>query len=128
MILGFTETERLKKTKQDRQKRCRSLLCRICSKRISDMHYLTSADGGSPNRIFCNPNGFVYEIITLSRCEGISDASPPILEETWFPDYPWIVVNCAYCLTHLGWRWEHLGRIPSLFYGLIRERLEEKGN
>ena len=92
------------------------------------MRCLTSVDGGSPNRVFLNPNGDLYEIITLSDCEGLQDTSPPILEETWFPGYPWFVLHCSSCLTHLGWRWENPGRIPSLFYGLIRERLVEKEN
>ena len=90
------------------------------------MRYLTSVDGGSPNRLFRNPNGDLYEIITLSDCEGLQDTSPPILEETWFPGYPWVVLHCSSCLTHLGWRWENPRRIPSLFYGLIRERLVER--
>ena len=92
------------------------------------MRYLTSVDGGSPNRFFRNPNGDLFEIITLSDCEGLQDTSPPILEETWFPGYPWVVLHCSSCLIHLGWRWENPGRIPSLFYGLIRERLVEKEN
>ena len=92
------------------------------------MRYLTSVDEGSPNRVFRNPNGDLYEIITLSDCEGLQDTSPQILEETWFPGYPWVVLHCSSCLTHLGWRWEKPGRVPSLFYGLIRERLVEKEN
>ena len=40
------------------------------------MRYLTSVDGGSPNRVFRNPNGDLYEIITLSDCEGLQDPSP----------------------------------------------------
>ncbi|MEC8478830.1 MAG: hypothetical protein VXZ12_09835, partial [SAR324 cluster bacterium] len=48
------------------------------------------------------------------------------IEETWFPGYPWVVLHCSSCLNHLGWRWENPGRIPPLFYGLIRERLVEK--
>ena len=113
---------------QAQTKKRKRLFCRVCGSRVSDMRYLTSVDGGSPNRVFRNPNGDLYEIITLSDCEGLQDTSPPILEETWFPGYPWIVLHCSSCLTHLGWRWENPGRIPSLFYGLIRERLVEKEN
>ncbi len=128
MFLGFTETQKQQKTSRLKQKKRKRLFCRVCSSRISDMHYLTSVDGGSPNRVFRNPNGYLYEIITLSECEGLQGTSPPILEETWFPGYPWVVLHCSCCLTHLGWRWENPGRIPSLFYGLIRERLVEKVN
>ncbi len=126
MILGFTETEILKKPQKTREKLRKRLVCRVCGTRISDMRYLTSVDGGSPNRVFRNPNGFVYEILTLSRCESVTDASPPILRDSWFPGYPWIVLNCSHCNVHLGWRYEHTGRIPSTFYGIIRNRLEEK--
>ena len=128
MFLGFTETQKQQKTSRLVQKKRKRLFCRVCSSRISGMRYLTSVDGGSPNRLFRNPNGDLYEIITLSNCKGLQDTSPPILEETWFPGYPWVVLHCASCLTHLGWRWENPGRIPSLFYGLIRERLVEKEN
>ena len=128
MFLGFTETQKLQKAQKALQKKRRLFFFKTCGKRISDMRYLTSVDGGSPNRVFRNPIGDLYEIITLSDCEGLQDTSPPILEETWFPGYPWVVLHCSSCLTHLGWRWENPGRIPSLFYGLIRERLVEKEN
>jgi len=85
MFLGFTETQKQKKTSRLVQKKTQIFFCKTCGKRISDMRYLTSVDGGSPNRVFCNPNGDLYEIITLSECEGLQDTSPPILEETWFP-------------------------------------------
>ena len=88
MFLGFTETQKQQKTSRLKQKKRKRLFCRVCGSRISDMRYLTSVDGGSPNRVFRNPNGDLYEIITLSDCEGLQDTSPPILEETWFPGYP----------------------------------------
>ena len=92
MFLGFTETQKQQKTSRLVQKKRKRLFCRVCGSRISDMRYLTSVDGGSPNRVFRNPNGYLYEIITLSDCEGFQDTSPPILEETWFPGYP---LGCA---------------------------------
>ena len=115
MFLGFTETQKQQKTSRLKQKNRKRLFCKVCVSRISDMRYLTSVDGGSPNRVFRNPNGDLYEIITLSDCEGLLDTSPPILEETWFPGYPWVVLHSSSCLTHLDWRWENPGRIPSLF-------------
>ena len=68
MFLGFTETQKQQKTSRLVQKKRNRLFCRVCGKRISDMRYLTSVDGGSPNRVFRNPNGYLYEIITLSDC------------------------------------------------------------
>ena len=85
MFLSFTESQKLQKAQKAHQKKRKRLFCRVCGSRISDMRYLTSVDGGSPNRVFRNPNGYLYEIITLSDCEGLQDTSPPILEETWFP-------------------------------------------
>ena len=101
MFLSFTESQKLQKAQKAHQKKRKRLFCRVCGSRISDMRYLTSVDGGSPNRVFRNPNGYLYEIITLSDCEGLQDTSPPILEETWFPGYPWVVLHCSSCLTHL---------------------------
>ena len=82
MFLSFTETQKQQKTSRLKQKKRKRLFCRVCGSRISDMRYLTSVDGGSPNRIFRNPNGYLYEIITLSDCDGLKAPSPPILEET----------------------------------------------
>ena len=79
MFLGFTETQKQQKTSRLKQKKRKRLFCRVCGSCISDMRYLTSVDGGSPNRVFRNPNGYLYEIITLSDCEGLQDTSPPIL-------------------------------------------------
>ena len=82
MFLVFTETQKLQKAQKALQKKRRLLFCKTCGKRISDMRYLTSVDGGSPNHVFRNPNGDLYEIITLSECKGLQETSPPILEET----------------------------------------------
>ena len=82
MFLGFTETQKQQKTSRLKQNKRKRLFCRVCGSRISDMRYLTSVDGGSPNRVFRNPNGDLYEIITLSDCEGLQDTTPPILKET----------------------------------------------
>ena len=88
MFLGFTETQKQQKTSRLKQKKRKRLFCRVCGSRISDMRYLTSVDGGSPNRVFRNPNGDLYEIITLSDCEGLQDTSPPILEKPGSRDTP----------------------------------------
>ena len=66
-----------------------------------------------------------FEIRTVIFTKSLPS---PILEETWFPGYPWVVLHCSSCLTHLGWRLEKPGRIPSLFYGLVCKRLVEKEN
>ena len=111
MFLGFTETQKQQKTSRLVQKKRKRLFCRVCGSRISDMRYLTSVDGGSPNRVFLNPNGDLYEIITLSDSEGLQDTSPPILEETWFPGYPWVVLHCSsVCPISVG-----AGKIPAAF-------------
>ena len=113
MFLGFTETQKQHKNFQARPKKSKRLFCRVCGSRISDMRYLTSVDGGSPNRVFRNPNGDFYEIITLSDCEGLQDTSPPILEETWFPGYPWVVLPCSPVSSVNGW-WKRKTDSPSL--------------
>ena len=42
-----------------------------------------SSDG--PLGAFANPNGYVHEVITLTKTDGIAVTGPPVKEYSWFP-------------------------------------------
>ena len=42
-----------------------------------------SSDG--PLGAYANPGGYVHEVITLTRTDGIAVTGPPTKEYSWFP-------------------------------------------
>ena len=121
-LLPAESTQHLKERKQGGSIRW---LCKDCHTPIADHRHLISVDGASPYRVFQNPVGILFTILTLTQCQSVSDCSPEIWENTWFPGYPWVVLNCSVCNQHLGWRYPNPEKTPSEFFGLVRDHLVE---
>ncbi|KAL0327529.1 UNVERIFIED_CONTAM: protein cereblon [Sesamum angustifolium] len=60
----------------------------------SDM-LVMSSDG--PLGAYANPHGFVHEVMTLLRTNGIAVTGPPVKEFSWFPGYAWSIAECITC-------------------------------
>ncbi|KAL6547551.1 hypothetical protein OROHE_009256 [Orobanche hederae] len=61
------------------------LRCKTCQTLIakrSDM-LVMSSDG--PMGTYANPHGFVHEVMTLTKTDGIAVSGPPVKEFSWFP-------------------------------------------
>ncbi|XP_038699234.1 uncharacterized protein LOC119996613 isoform X2 [Tripterygium wilfordii] len=78
--------------------RCRT--CQTVIAKRSDM-LVMSTDG--PLGAYVNPNGYVHEIMTLYRANGLALWGHPQTEYSWFPGYAWTITNCATCETQMGW-------------------------
>ncbi|XVE70997.1 hypothetical protein DITRI_Ditri10aG0114300 [Diplodiscus trichospermus] len=68
-------------------KRLDRIRCKICQTviaRRSDM-LVMSSDG--PLGAYVNANGFVHEVMTFSKANGLALRSPPYKEYSWFPGY-----------------------------------------
>lgn len=46
---------------------------------------IMSSDG--PLGAYANPHGFVHEVMTLLKTNGVGVAGPPVKEFSWFPGY-----------------------------------------
>jgi hypothetical protein len=62
-----------------------------------------------------NPAGFPCRFITVGRCQNTREVSTPQADFTWFDGHAWVVMACAPCQAHLGWRWQG----PTTFWGLL---------
>jgi len=102
------------------------LVCKICKTLISQQHYLFSIESGTPYHTFYNPNHYRFDIMTLTHCQAVHDASPPALEHSWFHGYAWVILCCASCFEHLGWRFESPEKNPARFFGIIQDKLESE--
>ncbi|KAL3633485.1 hypothetical protein CASFOL_022247 [Castilleja foliolosa] len=96
------------------------LRCKTCQTLIakrSDM--LVMSDDG-PLGAYANPHGFVHEVMTLMRTDGIAVSGPPVKEFSWFPGYAWSIAECITCGTQLGWHFSASSKKlkPQAFWGI----------
>ena len=100
--------------------------CRNCDAPIAPSSALMKSDRGP--LVFSNPQGVVFEIVTLSAAQNLKLWGEPTTEATWFSGYAWTVAFCAGCRAHLGWRYDAAvsGVTPASFFGLLRAELVER--
>jgi len=125
MLLGLLPAESTQPLKERKHGGSLHWLCKDCHTPIAQHRHLISVDGASPYRVFQNPAGILFTILTLSHCQSVCDASEEIWEHTWFPGYPWVILNCSMCRLHLGWRFPNPEKTPAEFFGLVRDHLVE---
>ena len=127
-MLYFLDTKLLTriKTKIAEEEESYKFLCKACKTVIADERFLLGVNGETYEHSFTNPHGYHFNLYTFSECQSVIDASLPSFEYTWFPGYAWIIVTCAVCLEHLGWRFESAKNKPANFYALIKEKLEKE--
>ncbi|XP_031405988.1 protein cereblon isoform X2 [Punica granatum] len=95
--------------------RCKN--CQTLIARRSDM-LVMSTDG--PLGAYVNPHGYVHEIMTLYKANGLVRKGRPATEYSWFPGYAWTIINCATCETQMGWLFTATNEKlkPRMFWGI----------
>jgi hypothetical protein len=113
---------------RDKTARPRWLCCRVCRAPIAEAE--AKLDWGDRPLIFANPQGALFELLTVRDATGVHVLGEPTTDATWFSGYAWQVVICRRCLNHLGWSYSATapGSSPSFFFGLIRGELVEVGD
>ncbi|KAG6705987.1 hypothetical protein I3843_07G198300 [Carya illinoinensis] len=98
--------------------------CQTVIARRSDM-LVMSCEG--PLGAYVNPHGYVHEIMTLYRANGLALRGRPHLEYSWFPGYSWTITNCATCETQMGWLFTATNKLlkPRLFWGIRSSQLAD---
>ncbi|XVF35404.1 hypothetical protein REPUB_Repub18cG0142500 [Reevesia pubescens] len=84
----------------ERLDRIRCKICQTVIARRSDM-LVMSSDG--PLGAYVNADGYVHEVMTFCKANGLALGSQPVKEYSWFPGYAWTMINCACCETSMGW-------------------------
>uniref|UniRef100_A0A803LBJ5 Protein cereblon n=1 Tax=Chenopodium quinoa TaxID=63459 RepID=A0A803LBJ5_CHEQI len=95
--------------------RCKN--CQTVIARRSDMLVMSNE---GPLGAYVNPNGFVHEIMTLYKANGLALIGRPREEYSWFPGYKWTIANCATCESHMGWLFTATNKKlkPKTFWGV----------
>ncbi|WCJ29491.1 ATP-dependent protease La (LON) domain protein [Euphorbia peplus] len=78
--------------------RCKK--CQTVIARRSDMLVMSSE---GPLGAYVNPEGFVFEIMTFYRANGLALHGRASEEYSWFPGYAWTVTKCINCGSQMGW-------------------------
>ncbi|KDP34171.1 hypothetical protein JCGZ_07742 [Jatropha curcas] len=78
--------------------RCKN--CQTVIARRSDMLVMSSE---GPLGAYVNPHGFVHEIMTFYKVNGLALHGQPDREYSWFPGYAWTITECANCESQMGW-------------------------
>ncbi|XWS70302.1 hypothetical protein CRYUN_Cryun03dG0036300 [Craigia yunnanensis] len=80
--------------------RIRCKICQTVIARRSDM-LVMSSDG--PLGAYVNEHGYVHEVMTFCKANGLALRGAPVKEYSWFPGYAWTMINCASCESQMGW-------------------------
>ncbi|KAA8525237.1 hypothetical protein F0562_007092 [Nyssa sinensis] len=95
--------------------RCKN--CQTVIGRRSDMLVMSSE---GPLGAYVNPGGYVHEIMTLLKANGLALIGSAIKEYSWFPGYAWTIAECATCERQMGWLFTASNKKlkPKLFWGI----------
>ncbi|KAJ4957686.1 hypothetical protein NE237_024797 [Protea cynaroides] len=84
----------------ERFDRVRCKTCQTIIAKRSDMMVM-SCDG--PLGAYANPHGYVHEIMTVYKANGLALIGRAVIEHSWFPKYDWTIAICATCESTMGW-------------------------
>ncbi|XP_064119954.1 protein cereblon-like [Macrobrachium nipponense] len=108
--------------------KCKMLSCIHCTGTIANTADIFSMSVEGPQGTFVNPQGYVHEMLTLTKATNLSYYGRPSVEYSWFPGYAWIVATCGRCHNHIGWKFTATKRKlkPQKFYGLTRKSVQAR--
>lgn len=103
--------------------RCKN--CQTVIAKRSDM-LVMSTEG--PLGAYVNPGGYVHEIMTFYKANGLALIGRPTNEYSWFPGYAWTIANCATCERHMGWLFTATNKRlkPRSFYGIRSSQVADE--
>lgn len=100
----------------------RVMLCKYCQTDIAFQKdvFCLSKYGVQGN--YVNPNGNVFEAITVLSANNFELIGLPSKQFTWFPGYAWTVMQCK-CMQHLGWKFTTTNKrfSPTSFFAIAHE-------
>jgi len=63
---------------------CTVICCKDCGLFIADKKDVFSMAKDGPLGMYVNPGGYIHEMITVYRAEGLKNVGGPSMENTWF--------------------------------------------
>ncbi|KAJ6698048.1 hypothetical protein OIU79_011564 [Salix purpurea] len=77
--------------------------CKTCKTVIAQRSDMVVMSTEGPLGAYVNSHGYVHEIMTLQKANGLALIGRAIVEYSWFPGYAWTIAECASCETQMGW-------------------------
>ncbi|KAI8568681.1 hypothetical protein RHMOL_Rhmol02G0219200 [Rhododendron molle] len=77
--------------------------CKSCQAMIGKRSDVLIMSNEGPLGAYVNPHGFVHELMTLHKANGLALIGGPVKEYSWFPGYAWTIADCASCESQMGW-------------------------
>ncbi|CAJ1973920.1 unnamed protein product [Sphenostylis stenocarpa] len=102
--------------------------CKSCESTIAKRSDMLVMSSEGPLSAYVNPDGYVHEIMTLYKANGLALIGPAVAEYSWFPGYAWTIATCATCKTQMGWLFTARSQKlkPSTFWGIRSCQLAEE--
>ncbi|XP_004501096.2 uncharacterized protein [Cicer arietinum] len=94
--------------------------CKICQTTVAKRSDMLVMSNEGPLGAYVNPDGYVHEIMTLYKANGLSLIGPAVTEYSWFPGYAWTIAKCTICRTQMGWLFTATSKKlrPNSFWGI----------
>nr|GLL38052.1 protein cereblon [Ipomoea trifida] len=94
--------------------------CKTCLSLIARRSEMLVMSGEGPLGAYVNPHGFVHEIMTLLKANGLAVIGNPEKEYSWFPGYAWSIAECVTCGVQMGWLFTATNKKlkPRSFWGI----------
>lgn len=104
----------------------RIICCAHCNAEIAEQNdvFAMSKDGLQSN--YCNPNGHVFETVTIAKAKNFRLFGEASKQFSWFPGYAWTIMQCKSCNRHLGWQFTSKYLEPNCFYGMAKSGIDIK--
>ncbi|XP_058785241.1 uncharacterized protein LOC131660116 [Vicia villosa] len=102
--------------------------CKICQTTIAKRSDMLVMSNEGPLGAYVNPDGYVHEIMTLYKANGLALMGPAVTEYSWFPGYAWTIAICTTCRTQMGWLFTTTNKKlrPASFWGIRSCQLAEE--
>ncbi|RDX69160.1 Protein cereblon, partial [Mucuna pruriens] len=102
--------------------------CKNCQTTIAKRSDMLVMSSEGPLSAYVNPGGYVHEIMTLYKANGLALIGPAVAEYSWFPGYAWTIATCATCKIQMGWLFTARNKKlkPSSFWGIRSCQLAEE--
>lgn len=97
------------------------LVCRGCGLLICSVRDIVNMNSEGTSSHFVNSAGYIHEMVTVAVAQNFVPRDQPCAKFSWFPGYKWQIIECRFCMDHLGWEFTSRRFNPAKFYGITRK-------
>ncbi|EPB68947.1 hypothetical protein ANCCEY_11954 [Ancylostoma ceylanicum] len=94
------------------------LVCRGCGLLICSVRDIVNMNSEGTSSHFVNSAGYIHEMVTVAVAQNFVPRDQPCAKFSWFPGYKWQIIECRFCMDHLGWEFTSRRFNPAKFYEL----------